>query len=211
MSARVVLYLYKTRDIQLVLGGTDPLQIITATDATLNTAPQGRSVIAICTRLGPNAGMVSAKCRATIDVVLSSFESEIHGVDRGIEQNTTTRLCVTSVTEAVKQAAGVHNMLMEMGDGVSVTTTILSDNEAMVNFVNGKGQAKGIKHALLRLWYLREQIAKGVSLLWVKGDTIVANAMTKAVHRHEHEKYRQDVQGYNLLSTGRIGNASVQL
>ena len=198
MAARVILYLKSTREVQLILGGTDPLQILTTTDATLNTAPKGRSVIAFATRLGPRAGLISAKCRASVAVMLSTFESELHGVDKGVHKSEEVRLYLTDITEAVKQAAGVSNMVVEMSN-LHLTTTVHSDNKAMVDFVNGKGQAKGIKHALLRLWYLREQIQKGINLVWVEGKTILANPMTKAVHQSEHDIYTRNVQGYNLL------------
>lgn len=198
MAARVIIYLYQTRSIELILGGTDKLEIITTTDATLNTAPKGRSVIAYCTRLGRRAGLVSAKCRASVAVLLSTFESELHGVDRGVEQSASVHICLTDVTEAMKQAAGVANMATEMG-AIGLMTTVYSDNKAMVDYVNGRGQAKGIKHALLRLWYLREQVMKGINLEWVEGITILANPMTKAVHQTEHFAYRLDVQGYHLL------------
>ena len=98
----------------------------------------------------------------------------------------------------MKQAAGVANMATEMG-AIGLMTTVYSDNKAMVDYVNGRGQAKGIKHALLRLWYLREQVMKGINLEWVEGITILANPMTKAVHQTEHFAYRLDVQGYHLL------------
>ena len=197
MAARVILYLYHTRDIKLILGGKDQLEIITTTDATLNTAPKGRSVIAYATRLGVRAGLVSAKCRASIAVLLSTFESELHGVAMGISKGEGTQIFLTDVTEAVKQAAGVSNMLTEMGSTM-VSTSVYSDNKSMVDYVNGKGQAKGVKHALLRLWYLREQVQKGIHLQWVEGKTILANPMTKAVHRTELEMHREDVQGYRI-------------
>ena len=199
MAARLILYLHHTRNVELILGGTDPMEILTTTDATLNTAPKGRSVIAYATRLGANAGLISAKCRATVDVTLSSFESELHGVHKGVALGEQVNIILSDITEAVKQAAGVANMVNEMGNNVSLTTTVYSDNKAMVDFVNGKGQAKGIKHAMLRLWYLREQIQKGISLVWAEGKTILANPMTKAVHQREFEVFRHEVQGYKLL------------
>ena len=198
MAARVILYLHHTRDLQLILGGVDKLEIITTSDATLNTAPKGRSVIAFATRLGKRAGLVSAKCRASIAVLLSSFESELHGVDKAVQQGEDIKLCLTDITEAFKQAAGVSNMVTEMGDR-ALSITVYSDNKAMVEYVNGKGQAKGVKHALLRLWYLREQVMKGINLEWVEGKTILANPMTKAVHQLEHDAHKLDVQGYHLL------------
>ena len=76
VALRVVAYLMNTVDEPLVLGGSSDLEIITDTDAALGIGPKFRSVIAEFTRLGAGAGAVNAKCMATEDVHLSSFETE---------------------------------------------------------------------------------------------------------------------------------------
>ena len=73
------------------------------------------------------------------------------------------------------------------------------DNEAMVDFVRGDAQGKGMKHASLRLWYIRQQIERGYELNWMSGKTIPVNPMTKAVHQDEQERHVPDVQGHYLL------------
>ena len=35
------------------------------------------------------------------------------------------------------------------------------DNKAMVNFINGEGAAKGVRHMELRMWYVRERYKQG--------------------------------------------------
>jgi hypothetical protein len=193
------MYVYSTREKStLWLGGSDPIEIITYTDMSLNTAPNGKSVIAYGTRLGPRAGLISCKAKATVDVVLSSFEGELEGHVLGVKDNEEKNYCIGGLFEAFKQAAVVMNVLNEL-DEYPVLRTVYADNEAMVNFVKGDAQGKGMKHASLRLWYIRQQIDRGYELEWMAGTEILANPMTKAVHQDEQERHVRDVQGYGLF------------
>ena len=74
MARHVLSYLYTTKDLPLVLGGSSELEVITYTDASLGTAPKGRSIVANMTKLSQNAGAVSASSKATNVVFTSSFE-----------------------------------------------------------------------------------------------------------------------------------------
>jgi hypothetical protein len=200
VAVRLVMYMYDTRETnKLVLGGKDDIKIITYTDMSLNTGPNGKSVIGYGTRLGEMAGLVCGKCKATVDVVLSSFEGELEGVDYGGVNNNrvATNYMISGLTEAFKQAAGIQNILMELNQE-PMERQIYSDNEAMVKFVNGEAQGKGMKHASLRLWYMRQQVDRGYKLDWMSGKQILANPMTKAVHREEQEKHVWDVMGHGL-------------
>jgi hypothetical protein len=202
VAIRAVVFLDATKEkYPLVLGGKHPIQMMTYTDATLGTGPKMKSVIAYATRLGPRAGLVMAKAKATIDVTLSSFESEAHGLDAGLSQSEQAHeiLNLSGLTEAFKSSAATLNILTELRQEVTIPRGIWSDNNSMVNFVNGEAQGKGIRHALLRLWYLREQVAKGVVLKWMSGKEILANPMTKAVTREEYERHAKEVQGLLLL------------
>jgi hypothetical protein len=206
-AVRLVMYLYATRETNvLVLGGKDDIKIITYTDMSLNTGPNGRSVIGYGTRLGDKSGLVSGKCKATVDVVLSSFEGELEGVDYGQENNSkiANSYMIGGLTEAFKQAAGIQNVLMELNQE-PMERQIYSDNDAMVKFVNGQAQGKGMKHAALRLWYMRQQVDRGYNLNWMAGIDILANPMTKAVRREEQVRHVRDVMGHGLRSSAEEG------
>jgi hypothetical protein len=162
--ARMVMYVFSTREKSILwLGGHDPIELITYTDMSLNTAPNGKSVIAYGTRLGPRSGLISSKAKATVDVVLSSFEGELEGHINGVRDNEEKSYCIGGMFEAFKQAASVMNLLIEL-DEYPILRTIYADNEAMVNFVKGDAQGKGMKHASLRLWYVRQQLERGYEL-----------------------------------------------
>ena len=125
-------------------------------------------------------------------------EGELEGHGFGEVDNRQTSHCIGGLHEAFKQAASVRNILEELGEYPS-ERKIRADNEAMVDFVNGDAQGKGMKHASLRLWYIRQQLERGYTLEWMPGTEILANPMTKAVHQEEQERHVKDVQGLKLL------------
>ena len=90
------------------------------------------------------------------------------------------------------------NIIIELGTFLE-HRHVYSDNEAMINFVNGEGQGRGMKHATLRLWYMRQQVDRGYTLEWLSGKVILANPMTKAVDRKEQFLHKQEVLGQLLL------------
>ena len=65
MALYTLSYLYYSSELPLVLGGSVTLDLNGYTDASLGTAPKGRSVIANINKLNPDSGAVTAKCSAT--------------------------------------------------------------------------------------------------------------------------------------------------
>jgi hypothetical protein len=183
MARHVLAYLYTTKDAPLVLGGCADLDVITYTDASLGTAPRGRSVIANLTKLHDRAGAVSAHTKATDVVFMSSFESELDGVSKGMKSN-----------------SRVRNVVLELRQKLKNLPRLWSDNLAMVKFVQGEGVAKGVRHMELRMWYVRERYKQGSILVeWMTGKKIPADKLTKLGTRDEHEVFRKDIMGHGLL------------
>ena len=79
MAKNVLIFLNTTKDLPLVLGGSSELIATTYTDASLGTAPRGRSVVSNMTKLNDKAGAVSAQTKATNVVFISSFKTELDG------------------------------------------------------------------------------------------------------------------------------------
>ena len=142
--------------------------------------------------------MVSAKAKATVDVNISTFEGELDGHAYGLDDNKDKSFMIAGLFEAYKQAATVMNILMELKE-YPAERNLFADNEAMINFVNGEANGKGMKHAALRLWYVRQQKDRGYKLTWMSGLEIVANGLTKALHQAEFEAFVKDIQGHRLL------------
>ena len=183
MAEQVLSYLYTTKDLPLVLGGSPDLEVITYTDASLGTAPKGRSVVASVTKLHERAGAVSATTKATTVVFTSSFEAELDGVARGLKDNSRD-----------------VNIIKELQMELSKVPRLWSDNMAMVRFVQGEGVAKGVRHVELRMWYVRERYKDGSVIIdWMTGKEIPADKLTKLGTRVEHEAFTYDIMGHALL------------
>jgi hypothetical protein len=183
MARNVLSYLHTTKELPLVLGGSEELKVITYTDASLGTAPKGRSVVANLTKLNADAGAVSASTKATTVVFTSVFEPELDGATRGFKAN-----------------SRIVNILKELRQKLSELPRLWSDNEAVVNFVRGEGVAKGVRHMELRMWYCRERYKDGSVLIdWMDGVQIPSDKLTKLATREEHEIFTRDIMGHSLL------------
>ena len=115
--------------------------------------------------------------------VLSRFEAELNGLYEGF-----------------KESAKIRNYAEELEIEVDPVRIIYSGNEKAVEFINGDAEGKGVRHAMLRLMYLREECGKGdLLLLWQSGETIVVDGMTKPMDKVSTAVFRHDVQGLQLL------------
>jgi hypothetical protein len=156
MAKYTLSHLFYSSELPLVLGGSDELMLNGYTDASLGTAPKGRSVIGNINKLNPDAGAVTAKCTATSLVHTASFEAELDGSTTG--------------TKHIKR---VKNILIELGLILKSVPILWSDNQAMIKFLHGEGTAKGVRHMELRMWYCREQYKSGALVLdYMSGETI---------------------------------------
>jgi hypothetical protein len=191
MAIYVLTYLGHTKSLPLVLGGpradsatSNTTDLIGYSDASLGTAPKGRSCTGHIVKLSENAGAIMAKAKTTNCVVTSSFEGELDGA-----------------TTTIKTMKRIRNILTELNISVTESTaTFYSDNKAMIEFVNGQGVAKGVRHMELRMWYVREQIMSGdTKALHMLGKNIPADKLTKLAQSSEFEVYCRDIMGHSLL------------
>ena len=183
MAKCVLTYLNTTKVLPLVLGGSSDINVITYSDASLGTAPKGRSVVGNMTKLNDRAGAISANTKATNVVFTSSFEAELDGVTRGLKSN-----------------SRIVNVLTELRIHMSSLPHLWSDNKAMVNFIHGEGVAQGVRHMELRMWYVRERYKQGnVVIDWMLGEAMPADKLTKLGSREDHEKFTRDIMGLGLL------------
>jgi hypothetical protein len=179
----VIKYLNETIDLPLVLGGKETKRIITLSDVSEATAPRYRSVLAYSTRFSTNSGMITSKVKASERVVLSSMEGEL-----------------TGYFESFKTSAKIGNLVSEFNWNLDPVRVIYGDNEKGVEFLNGDAKGDGIKHGDKRLSYLREEMATGsVELVWVPGDTLVVDGLTKSITNEQFVNMRHDLLGHKLL------------
>jgi hypothetical protein len=121
--------------------------------------------------LGLDSGAVHAKATTSGSTCLSSFEAELDGL-----------------TTILKSVIRIRHILQELLPDFTTKGIIYSDNEALVNFVNGDGpMAKGVRHIEIRQWFTRDTIQKGqFELIHMPGKEIPADKLTKLGNISEH-------------------------
>ena len=187
MAEYCIGYLYNTKEYPLVLGGASKIRITGYTDASLATGPNSRSITGQIIKLNENAGAIHAKAKAGHQVLLSSFEAELDGTSNMMKS-------ISRVSNAFDE--------MELSKIISVLRPNLaySDNEAMLKFVRGEGVAKGVRHMEMRMWYVRDEYAKGNTALdWMQGGNIPTDKLTKLGTAEEHHVFCKNILGHNLL------------
>jgi len=183
MAFHLLAYLNNTKYLPLVLGGDSDLDIHAQSDASLGTAPKGRSVTGHLVALGPKSGPVAAKCSATKIVMTSSFEAELDGSTTG-----------------VKAIARVKNGLIELQQTLKTIPKLQCDNKAMVSWLQGQGVVKSVRHMELRQYFIRERIKRGdCSVFWGPGNKLKADGLTKLKDRYQHTVYVYDLMGHAIL------------
>ena len=96
-------------------------------------------------------------------------------------------------------AKSVKNILeqLQIPHGIPV---LHGDNKASIDFIQQKGQPKGVRHMQLRLWLLRENYdSKQINLLHVPGVTLLADYLTKLAYASEHNKFAVAILGLTLM------------
>ena len=184
LSERVIRYLGQTKDLPLVLGGHEAAQLTTLSDCSLGTGPKGRSIIAYGSRMSASSGFIAAKVKATQYMALSSFEGEINGY-----------------FESFRTSAKFANIAKELSYPIDPVRKVIGDNEKAIQFIRGEAEGKGIRHALRRFSYMREEFLKGsIDVLWQSGKDLVVDAMTKIVDVESYQRFRSNVLGHALLN-----------
>ena len=83
---------------------------------------------------------------------------------------------------------------------VTVQPGLFGDNLAVIDFIHGRGAAKGVRHMKLRMWYIREQYQMGnVTVEHMAGDKLVADKLTKLGDHKSHAIFTIDLLGLHLL------------
>ena len=184
MAYYLMSYLYYSKDVPLVLGGSGDMIQETYFDSSWGTGPKGRSICAVLTRLGKDSACIVAKTTASASTVsMSSFESELE-----------------TCTLAMKTSKRIKNILDELNCKLVSKPVLYNDNEAMINFVKGEGMASGARHMELRMWYVREQYAMGsVDLLHMPGTVLPADRLTKPSTKQEQAEFTKFVMGLSLM------------
>ena len=183
MAFRLVSYLNNTKELPLCLGGKKQIGVTGYSDASLATGPNSRSIAGEVTKLNEDAGAVKAKCKALVNVNVSSFEAELEALFR-----------------SMKSIREIQNILDDMEVERVKPSRGFTDNKAMQQFVKSDGVTKGVKHMEMRLWALRLEYLKGdIRFEHMPGTEIPADLLTKLGPITKHWKYVKDILGLGLM------------
>jgi hypothetical protein len=78
----------------------------------------------------------------------------------------------------------------------------MGNNESMIDFVNAKEVAKGVRHMELRQWYIREKLLRGdVTMEHMSGKQLSADKLNKlADKKFSQLEHATDIMGLKLLN-----------
>jgi hypothetical protein len=135
-------------------------------------------------RLSEIAGAIVAKAKATLSVVLSSFEAELD-----------------AASSAVKAISRVNNILIELGVHTARQPYLQCDNQAMLSFALDQVVVKGARHMELRQWYIKEKIKQQDLVLGYKMDIkLDADKLTKPTDQPGQFLFASNILGHALLA-----------
>jgi hypothetical protein len=172
-AVRVLRYLKGTRDLKLVLGGSNPIDLLGFTDSDwANCLDTRRSIGGYAFTLG--SGIISWNCRKQKTVASSSCEAEY-----------------TAAYESCKEAIWLRSLLSSIGFSPSGPTTILCDNNAAINLSEDPSLHQRVKHIDIKYHFLRERVhSKEIKLSYINTNDNIADVFTKALDRIKFTKLR---------------------
>ena len=82
----------------------------------------------------------------------------------------------------------------------SILRIMESSAVQLLKFVKGEGVAKGVRHMEMRMWYIRDEYAKGdTDLHFMNGVKIPTDKLTKLGTADEHRVFCGSILGHDLL------------
>ena len=173
-AIRIVRYLKGTRELKLVLGGTNPISLVGFTDSDwANCLDTRRSVGGYSFTLG--SGVVSWTTRKQKTVASSSCEAEY-----------------TAAFECGKEAIWLRTLLSGIGFAPGTSTPILCDNNAAINLSEDPSLHQRVKHVDIKFHFLRERVHSGdLKLSYINTHDNLADIFTKALDTTKFEKIRR--------------------
>lgn len=161
-AIRVVRYLKGTRDLQLVLGGTNDIKIIGFTDSDWANCPDTRrSVGGYLFTLG--SGPISWQSKRQRTVATSSCEAEY-----------------TAAFEASKEAMWLRTLLTSIDFTPTGPTSLLCDNNAAIILSGDPAFHARVKHFDIRYHFLRDRVqSNDISLSYINTRDNIADIFTK--------------------------------
>jgi hypothetical protein len=179
VAIHLLQYIDTTADVPLILGGIGEQKINITTDASLATGMKYRSVIAIGVKLCERWGCIMAKCWSTPHMCLSSLEGELNGYYKGMKTEASVRLFFEAFEFFINRVS-----------------TMKGDNLKCIEGINSDATLEGVRHAQIRVSYMREKIMSGdIELIFVPGKSLAIDGLTKVQDQDGQASMREYVLG----------------
>ena len=184
---RVVKYLVNTRHLELVYAAKDSsakkgiAQLLAYSDAAYLTHKDSCSHLGICFTYGDvDTGVFYARSAKQTIVTTSSTEAETY-----------------SAVEATKEVIYFRDLLTELGFTQLQPTPLYVDNKSLISLATKfSGSHKKVKHFMMRLHFLIEQVNKQVIQLHHQpDDELRADLLTKPLQPGQFQAKRLRIMG----------------
>ena len=175
----LVTYLLTSKNLYLVLGGTDPIHLECFADSSFIETGDSKSQIAYCMRLCKTSGMFLSRSMKDNHIRLSSAESELF-----------------AVKEAIQDIAWSRNLLEFLGYPCTEPTPIYEDNQAVLFLTDTIKVHHKTRHINKILNFVREFISLNIILL-IKVHTSlnIADILTKNLDKSQFLFLRNKLLG----------------
>jgi hypothetical protein len=159
-------YLLNTIDESITLGGDSDVELFGFSDAAFIRDGDSKPQYGYCFYLNRNSGAVYARSMKGNTVSMSSTEAEMK-----------------ALVETVKECIWMREFLKEISFEQQKATTIYVDNTATIALTESMKNTKNIKHFLLILNFLRQEINnKTIILKYIDTNNNVADILTKPLN-----------------------------
>lgn len=184
VADRIQSYLCNSADRALLLGGYGAVELFGYCDAAYISTGNSKSRLGSCLFVNYDCGAISSISRNDTTISHSSTEAEIKAIDM---------IC--------REIVSVRAQLEFLGYEQMQPTKICVDNRSAIEICKTLKVRSAVKHINVRINYIRELInARVIELVFVPSKYNVADVLTKALARQDHERHTK------ILLEGHTGN-----
>jgi len=172
-AIRVLRYLKGTRTLGLVLGGSNPINLIGYSDSDYaNCVETSRSVAGYCFNLG--SGMISWRSRKGQTVADSTCYAEY-----------------MALHEAAREAMFLRELLGELKFKSLTPTPVFCDNRATIILSEDHVGHPRVKHIHVKYHYIQDQVQDGLLVAkQIRSEDNTADIFTKPLGRVDFQRLR---------------------
>jgi hypothetical protein len=180
-------YINGTKDLCLIVGGEEALELFGMTDASFVQDQDCKSQLGYAIYLSRNSGAVYCSSVKNSLVSLSSTQSE-----------------VDALVGLVKEILWFQGFLESIGIQIDAPSTVWCDNSPAVTLTKDGNNLKRSKHFVVKTCWLKEQVEVGTVLVeHIAGVENHADILTKALSGHLLRKHTAGVLGFPIQEYSR--------